>query len=218
MELVREVLRYLGAGQSAPESLYREASELLAELQSGIQPRYVYRLFPVRRENGAFCLQDTSIVLCGHTVRTMLEDCDAVFLLVCTLGAAFDNMFRAARARDMSKAVILDACGSALTEAGCDAAEHELSARCPGRFLTDRFSPGYGDMPLSLQADICGVLNASRRLGVCVTDSMTLNPQKSVTAVIGVANRPQKARVRGCAYCDMKETCTLRKSGASCQI
>lgn len=218
MELVKEVLRYLGAGQSAPDSMCREISALLNQLQSKIQPRYVYRLFPVRRENGAFRLQDTSIVLSGNTVRTMLEDCDAVFLLACTLGAAFDTVFRAAQARDMAKAVILDACGSALAEAGCDAAERELLARCPGHFLTDRFSPGYGDMPLSLQADICGVLDASRRLGVCVGESMTLNPQKSVTAVVGVANRPQKARVRGCAYCNMKETCTLRKSGASCQI
>lgn len=218
MELVEEALRYLGAGRNPPESLRRETSALLTELQKRIQPRCVYRLFPLRRERGDFYLQESAIVLRGESVRVMLEDCDAVFLLLCTLGAAFDNALRATEARDMSKAVILDACGSALTEGGCDAAERELSARCPGRFLTDRFSPGYGDVPLTLQAEICALLDASRRLGVCVTDSMTLNPRKSVTAIVGVANRPQKARVRGCAYCGMKEACALRKSGASCQI
>ena len=218
MELVKEVLRYLGAGQAAPESLRRETETLLAGLRKRVQPRYVYRLFPLRRENGAFYLQGAPVVLQGESVRLMLEDCDAAFLLLCTLGAAFENAFRAMEARDMAKAAILDACGSALTEAGCDEAERELSARCPGRFLTDRFSPGYGDIPLSLQAEICGTLDASRRLGVCVTDSMTLNPRKSVTAIVGVANRPQKARVRGCAYCNLKETCALRKSGANCQI
>jgi hypothetical protein len=208
----------LGAGQSAPESLRRKTSALLAELRKNIQPRYVCRLFPLRRENGDFYLQGASVVLRGESVRAMLEDCDAAFLLLCTLGAAFDNALRATEARDMSKAAILDACGSALTEYGCDAAERELSARCPGRFLTDRFSPGYGDIPLSLQADICALLDAPRRLGVCVTDSMTLNPRKSVTAIVGVASRPQRARVRGCAYCAMKDTCALRKSGANCQI
>ena len=218
MELVKEVLRFLGAGQSAPESLRRETEALLSGLQKRVKPRYVYRLFPLRRENGAFYPQGASFVLQGESVRLMLEDCDEAFLLLCTLGAAFESAFRAMEARNMAKAAILDACGSALTEAGCDAAERELSARCPGRFLTDRFSPGYGDIPLSLQSEICGALDASRRLGVCVTDSMTLNPRKSVTAIVGVANRPQRARVRGCAYCSMKETCALRKSGANCQI
>ena len=218
MGLVEEALRYLGAGRNPPESLRRETSAALAELQSKTQPRYVCRLFPLRRENGAFRLQESGIVLRGNSVRAMLEDCDAAFLLLCTLGAAFDNALRATEARDMAKAAILDACGSALAEAGCDAAERELSARCPGRFLTDRFSPGYGDVPLSLQADICAALDASRRLGVCVTDSMALNPRKSVTAIVGVANRPQMARVRGCAHCGMREACALRKSGASCRI
>lgn len=218
MELLEEVLRYLGAGRNAPDPLRRETAALLEELRQAVRPRWVWRLYPLRREDGGFCLREAGIVLRGESVRLMLEECGAVFLLLCTLGAGFDSRLRAMEARDMSRAVILDACGSALTEAGCDAAERELAARCPGRFLTDRFSPGYGDVPLALQADICGALDAARRLGVCVTDSMTLNPRKSVTALVGVADRPQRSRVRGCAFCGMRESCTLRKSGASCQI
>ena len=137
-------------------------------------------------------------------------------LLACTLGARFDLTLNAAQVRDMARAVILDAVGSALVERGCDEAEAELSARFPGRYLTDRFSPGYGDLPLDLQGDICAVLDASRRLGLTVTESLLLNPVKSVTAVIGVSDRPQMARVRGCDYCQMRERCPLRKGGKHC--
>ncbi len=216
--VVEEALRYLGAGGRAPDALRRETAELFADLRRTVRPKFVFRPFPLRRTDGGFLLDGASVILQGRSVETMLEECDAAALLLCTLGAEFERRFRATEARDMSKAVILDACGSAYVESGCDAAEAELAARFPGRFLTDRFSPGYGDIPLSLQADICRTLDASRRLGVCVTDSMTLNPRKSVTAIIGLADRPQRARVRGCAYCAMRETCALRKSGANCRI
>ena len=59
-------------------------------------------------------------------------------------------------------------------------------------------------------------LDASRRLGLTVTESCLLNPVKSVTAVIGLSDRPQAARIRGCGYCRMRESCALRKGGRHC--
>ena len=127
-------------------------------------------------------------------------------------------MVRSAQARDMARAVILDACGSALVEKGCDEAERDIAVRFPGLYLTDRFSPGYGDLPLSLQPGICAVLDAERRVGIHVTPSFLMNPSKSVTAVIGLSDKPQMARIRGCAWCAMRETCTLRKGGKTCGL
>ena len=59
-------------------------------------------------------------------------------------------------------------------------------------------------------------LDAQRRIGLHVTNSLLLNPTKSVTAIIGLSDRPQAARIRGCAYCSMRETCALRKGGKHC--
>ena len=147
----------------------------------------------------------------------MLAECGRAVLLACTLGSGFDARLAAAQARDMARAVIVDACGSALVENGCDAAEREIAARFPGLYLTDRFSPGYGDLPLSLQPAVCAALDTPRRLGLYVTESLLLNPVKSVTAVIGLSDRPQMARIRGCAYCQMRQTCALRKGGKHCE-
>jgi hypothetical protein len=146
----------------------------------------------------------------------MLAQCRKAALLACTLGARFDALLRTEQIRDMAQAVILDACGSAFVEQGCDAAEEELKKRFPDLFLTDRFSPGYGDLPLDLQPSICAALDTPRRLGLHVTGSFLLNPGKSVTAVIGLSDGPQMARIRGCAFCAMRERCTLRKGGKTC--
>ncbi len=215
---VAEILRYLGAGRGAPEMLRRQAEEIARTLSGRVTPRYVYRLYTLESGPDGFFLPEAALVLPGQTARTMLSGCRGAALLCCTLGAEFGAMLRAWQARDMARAVILDACGSALVEAGCDAAQEALSALFPGRYFTDRFSPGYGDLPLALQRPICGALDTARRLGVHVTDSLLLNPDKSVTAILGLADRPQAARVRGCACCALKETCTLRKGGKTCGV
>lgn len=217
MELnVDEVLRYLGAGRGAPDSLRREAEKMAERLTAAMRPRYTYKVFSLIREGDSFLLPGSGVTLTGNSARTMLAQCDRAVLLACTLGTSFDALLRAEQARDMAGAVILDACGGAWVEAGCDEAERELREKLPGVYLTDRFSPGYGDLPLELQPAICAALDAQRRLGVHVTKSLLINPVKSVTAVIGISDRPQMARIRGCAFCSMNKTCTLRKGGKSC--
>lgn len=215
---VDEALRYLGAGGNAPEELRQQVAAAAEELSAAVQPRYTYKVYDLKSSEGRICFQGTGIAMTGATAARMLAQCDKAVLLACTLGSAFDARLLAAQARDMAQAVILDACGSAFVESGCDAAEQEIAARFPNRYRTDRFSPGYGDLPLSLQPDICAVLDTARRLGVHVTGSYIMNPTKSVTAVIGLSDRPQMARIRGCSFCSMRETCLLRKGGKHCAL
>ena len=118
----------------------------------------------------------------------------------------------------MTEALLLDALGSAWVEAGCDEAEKELAGRFPGMHLTDRFSPGYGDLPLRIQPDVLAAADATRRLGVQVTESCLMIPQKTVTAVIGLSDKPQPASIRGCANCPMRGTCGARKGGTTCEV
>lgn len=213
---IREPLRYLGVRGEPDPALSAELSGVADKLTRAVTPRYIYRVFPVERTAGGTALTGAGLVLSGELARNMLADCGRAALLICTLGAVFEALLRSEQARSMARAAMLDACGSAWVEAGCDEAQAEISARFPGLHPTDRFSPGYGDLPLSLQRDICGALDAPRRLGVQVTDSLLLNPSKTVTAVIGLSDRPQPARIRGCAYCDLRENCQYRKGGTTC--
>lgn len=211
LDLTAEALRYLGAA-GAPETLRRQVAGELKVLAVQARPRYTYRVCGLETRGDGIGLAGTGVVLRGNTAARLLETCGRAALVACTLGARFDLSLNAAQARDMARAVILDACGSALVERGCDEAEAELSARFPGQYLTDRFSPGYGDLPLDAQRDICAALDTPRRLGLHVTESLLLNPVKSVTAVIGLSDRPQMARIRGCDFCQMREHCAIRLS------
>ena len=209
---ISEALRYLGAGaDAATEALVRDAA---AELERRVQPRFVYRVLPVTMTEAGASLP--GLLLPGDMARRMLREAKQAAILVCTLGAGFEALLRASEARDMAHAVALDASGSAFVETGCDAAESEIAARFPGMYLTDRFSPGYGDLPLAVQPELLRLTDAERRLGVTLTESLLMVPSKSVTAVVGICDTPQPARIRGCAFCNLKQTCAFRKRGTTC--
>ncbi len=202
---VREALRYLGVRGEADAALAADMTALAREVETRYPPRWVWR-----------CCQVAELALPGETAARMLADCTQAAVLVCTLGMAFEVRTRQEQARSMARAVMLDALGSAWVEAGCDAAALELANRFPGMFFTDRFSPGYGDLPLDVQPGLLDFTDAARRVGVNETESHLLTPQKSVTAIIGIAGKPQRARIRGCAFCAMRDACTLRKAGNTC--
>ena len=211
-----EPLRYLGVQGEPDPALYTEMSAVAGRLTRAVTPRWVWRVFRVKHTFDGEELEGTGLVLTGEMARKMLADCSQAVLLACTLGAGFEAMLRAEQARSMARAAMLDVCGSAWVEAGCDQAEEEISARYPGLHLTDRFSPGYGDLPLELQPALCAALDAGRRLGVTVTPSLLMNPVKSVTAIIGLSGAPQPARIRGCGFCNLRDNCQFRKEGKTC--
>lgn len=208
-EIITEALRYLGV-PAQDEATHAELSAMKGTLEKQISPRYVWRTWHLAEPPAL----DVRVSALG---RKMLADCQQAAVLVCTLGAAFDLEVRRLSARDMRQAALLDALGSAWVESVCDAAEDDIRARFPGMHLTDRFSPGYGDLPLTFQPALMDFAGA-RRIGVTLTDTLLMNPQKSVTAILGIADTPQPARVRGCAYCTLHASCPYRKNGSNCHV
>lgn len=209
-----EMLRYLHYGGSVIPDDTEEALHLGGErLLRAARPRAVWRAFGYRPgeplDGADFCLE-------GEEIRAFLADCDQVILLAATLGAEPDLLQRRLRLRDMSAAVILDAAGSAAIENVCDNLCADLSGAFAPRHLTERFSPGYGDMPLSQQSGFFRLLDINRRLGVSLTDSGLMVPQKTVTAVVGVSDRPQPKRRSGCDSCAMAAGCAFRREGKTC--
>ena len=83
-------------------------------------------------------------------------------------------------------------------------------------FMTWRFSPGYGDLPITLQREFVRVTDAEKRIGLTVNEGGILLPRKSVTAIIGLSKEPIPKQRRGCAYCNMNKTCQFRRGGTHC--
>ena len=209
-----QTLHYLRCRGGSPDG---ELDDALACCEERIlrtaRPRLVWRLFP-RTEDGT--VAGTDYRPAGEDIRAFLRGCDSVVLLAATLGAEVESLIRRAAGRDMAEAVILDAAGSAAVEELCDSFCADLAAALAPRCLTGRFSPGYGDMPLSDQFALFRVLDVSRRIGVTLSDSALMIPQKSVTALIGVSDRPQPPRTQGCGSCRRREDCPYRKEGKNC--
>lgn len=210
----REVLEYLlwRGGEIEPE-IDALVEDCMAETLRVSRPRYTYRVLPVDRT-----AQTPSLAFAGEDVQTLLTDCERVILFAATLGAELEMAIRRAQARDLTRALVLDCCGSAAIEAVCDAAERQIMNQLSEEtvWLTDRFSPGYGDLPIDRQPELLALTDASRQIGLTATDTNILVPRKSVTALIGIAGRPQSKRFRGCAYCSMFENCSYRKAGKTC--
>lgn len=211
-----EVLRYLGATQGqVPEELLETIRRCGEQIRDAARPRAVWRRFPLEET----CLAGTNLTLTGQDIRRHLADCHQCVLMAATLGADVERLLMQVQVSDMARALILDSCASAAVENLCDNLETDLRAEveAEGLFLTDRFSPGYGDLPLSFQRDFCALLNAQRQIGLTVSESSLLIPRKSVTAVLGISHWPRTTRSSGCANCNLFETCQIRKSGANCQ-
>ena len=108
--------------------------------------------------------------------------------------------------------------GSALAEQAADAAEAELRQWAAGqdRYLTGRFSPGYGDWPIGVQPLVAAALDTARRVGLCVTENDLMTPRKSVTALLGLSDHPVKGHLAGCGHCVLNTRCEYRKRGKTC--
>ena len=207
-----EVLRYLGYTggkiEDSVEDLIDECTDRIARISV---PRTVYRVFDI---NDDMYLDGGIIQLPGRSICRQLMDCSKVILMAATLGIMVDTDIKRAEVAEMSRAIVLDSCASVAVESVCDELQEEIRKVYP--YITPRFSPGYGDFPLDMQHIFTSVLDTSRKIGLAATKSNILLPRKSVTAVIGIANKPISGENRGCEFCNMRETCKYRKRGAVC--
>lgn len=214
-----EVLRYLGYGSAKPDAaVAAQLDEAIQKAERLAKPAAVYRSFSIRDTGYGFQLENTRLRLTGNTARVMLSGCSGCLLLAATVGSAMDAEIRRRQIRDMSGALIFDSASSSAVENLCDrlTADLERDYESRGLFLTDRFSPGYGDLPLDIQPDIIRTLAADKAIGVTVTSGLLLTPVKSVTAFIGISDTPQPKRITGCSHCRMNRTCAFRKAGTNC--
>lgn len=212
-----EVLRYLGyRGQTLPDDLLQELCDCETQVLRNAKPAYVSRMFDCVETDIGITLVGTTLVLPGEDIKAHLHDCDKVILFALTLSFEVDRLIQTASVQSVSSSMLLNAAADALVEQVCDAVEAEIRAETPGMHATWRFSPGYGDFPVSLQNEILTVLNAQRRIGLCATDSHLLTPCKSVTAVIGLSKTELQKKQRGCRSCAARETCIYRKRGDRC--
>ena len=177
----REVLRYAGCREedAALAALLREAvSQAEAVLRCGV----CWRKLPVTI-SGSVC-DFGSFSVTSQKLALHLQDCRQVLLLAATVGVGLDRLIARTVRLSPARALLLQAIGTERIEALCDVFCAELSNRYGS--LTSRFSPGYGDLPLTCQKEIFSLLECEKRIGLTLTESLLMSPSKSVTAFVGI--------------------------------
>ena len=174
-----EAVRYAGLPKTAevPKTL----ETVFAELAPALSYKVCYAEYPVTVAGDTLDLGFAAVQ--SANLRTNLAGCDRVVLFAATVGLAPDRLSEKYRRLSPEKALYANAIGAERVESLCDAFCAFLAET---NTTKPRFSPGYGDLPLSLQTAIFAALDCPRKLGVTLSDSLLMTPTKSVTALVGL--------------------------------
>lgn len=214
-----EALRYLRlpqhlSEQDLPDSVRVHLDRAEAAVLQTASLRFVWREFSITHTKEGVRLNGTGLTLVGKDIAALLTDSASCIVLAATLGLSCDELIRQAEPVDMAYALMLDAFAGAAVENLCDQVQTALANRFAEKnlFLTRRYSPGYGDLPISLQKPLCAALDTTRRIGLTVSGSGILIPRKSVTAIIGLSTTPPpEHKTHDCANCNMSDHCPYKK-------
>lgn len=219
----QEILKYLGyRGSIITDEINRDIDLAIEEIKQKSNPKYLYKILKINREikdgEEVLGLEGTNFTLLGQNIKDMLKECDECIFIAVTLGVEIDKLIRINEKRDFAKSIILDACASSLIESLCNQINDDLEDEYNEKklYLTDRFSPGYGDFPIHLQKDFLNLMNAEKTIGLSTNSSGIMIPRKSITAILGISDKVQEKRFSGCENCNLFMSCSYRRTGIKC--
>ena len=206
----REVWRYLGyKGNQPDETVCRMIEEMVGMVETVAAPRQVSRRVECKIEDDVIWLGTRQVR--SWSLARHLQGCDEAFLFAATLGTGIDRLLQRYNRLQVSRAAVLQAVSAAAVEEWCDQCQKQLEDGLePGLYLRPRFSPGYGDLPLEFQRPLLESLEAGKRIGIELTDTLLMTPTKSVSAIIGITSDRKSCSVHRCAACT-KVDCPFRK-------
>lgn len=163
-------------------------NHLIEEGKQLSEPKAIYADYLVSSVGEhSVVLEGSGFDILGKSAAHHLWNAKKVTLFIATIGPKVER-----RINDLTKdgnitnAAILDAVGSAAVESVVNFINEQTDTRAreAGFKIINRFSPGYGDWELKEQKRLLHQLNASQ-IGVALTDAHLMQPEKSVSGVIG---------------------------------
>jgi hypothetical protein len=143
----------------------------------------------IEHNDGEKIILAGGLTFTSKKLSSFLRDCREAILLAATAGSAIMEAIKEKTSQDdLAVAVVYDAAASEITDAGLDWIMDYLNQqlRREGKtLLPRRFSAGYADFNLENQKAIYDTLQMEN-IGVTITPSFILLPEKSVTAISGI--------------------------------
>ncbi len=188
-----EILRYAGCrGETQGE-----ITALIEDCLNEVLPILQYKL--------CYITLDKIDTQGSKVLEGILSGCGSVIVFAATLGVELDRLITKYGKLSPARAVVLQAIGAERIEGLCNSFCTKLKGQ--GMAITQRVSPGYGDIPLSLQREIFAILDCPRKIGLTLNKSLLMSPTKSVTAIMGVGKCTAQEK---CSVCS-KTDCLFRR-------
>lgn len=190
---VGQVLKRLGYPSEStvlPDGIRTLLNEAMQHASQVMKPMATYRILSILSNDlKTVTFHGTPFDIESVKVARLLKNSNAAVCFAVTIGIALDKEVSDQMARgEITLGYFLDAIGSETAEAAADELHWNIlqrRAREAGGSVTPRFSPGYGDWPLTVQKELieaCG----GPLIGISVTPSFLMIPRKSVSAVFGI--------------------------------
>jgi hypothetical protein len=173
----------------ATEEIVREQMALGKQL---VLPRQVVALSSVVVRQPRTIALEPEFAIESDKVFALLKDCARAAGFAVTIGPGLEaKRDRYLLDRETTRALVLDAVGSVITEELAEITHRQLTqdAAKEGLHATMRFSPGYGDWALKEQGPFLRWLGAEH-IGIKLTANFQMLPEKSVSAIVGFRRHP----------------------------
>ena len=189
----REILRYAGC---------RQADEAtLSLLRSCLREAQTVLTYTV-------CWQQWNAPILSRDLEKNLAGSEKNLVFAATVGVGLDRLIAKYSRLSPAKGLMMQAIGAERIEALCDTFCKDMETEF-GLWAGARFSPGYGDLPLTAQRDIFATLACEKHLGLYLNDRLMMTPSKSVTAFLGLFPEKKPKTGNKCAACN-KTDCAFR--------
>lgn len=182
---IDEAARYAGIRKLLEEDRKR-LEDCFSECHDILSYKVCHASFGISTQGDVIDLGFTTVRSADLARR--LSDSESVIVFCATVGAMLDRLIAKYSRLSPSRALLLQAIGTERIEAVCELFVRDISERltATGKSLCQRFSPGYGDLPLELQTEIFKALEPNKKIGITLGGSLLMSPTKSVSAIIGV--------------------------------
>ena len=205
----KEILRYMGCKEATSDMLAL-IDDCLKEVEGKLTYKVCYDTFDIHVSGQEVNLGFAKCQSAG--LATNLGDCHKAIIFAATIGLEIDRLIAKYSRLSPSKALCFQAIGAERIESLCNIFNDEVTEDqlTKGLHTRPRFSPGYGDLTLDIQKDVFAVLDCPRKIGLSLNESLLMSPSKSVTAIIGISDKPKSCKTASCAQCN-KTDCNYRR-------
>ncbi len=193
----REVWRYSGF-RGTQDQVDGELRKVFVQVQEELKDAFSYKVcfrrMPVAWEEGIAKLPFGSD---SRDLRRCLEGSSEIVIFAATVGLAVDRYIAKYQKFQPTKALLMQAYGAERVERLCElfCGEIRREAAEEGLKCTPRYSPGFGDLPLTVQRDVFRLLECDRKIGISLNESLLMTPSKSVTAVFGLGKDVKRGQL-----------------------